>query len=90
VYYTPKVRREAGLDAQEWTFTIIEEQVVLQTYRVLTRETKRHKERGRQYYNRLNERNSTMKQAEVPLPDDVAAEALAQVLARFRVVRAYG
>ncbi len=83
------VRRETPgtLDAQEWTFTLIDNQIVLDRYMELSRPTKRHKEQGTRWYERLDHRSNTLTLAEVPLPDDVAAEALQKVVSQFRVVR---
>ena len=85
------IRRETPgtLDAQEWVFVVLDNQVVLDRYMELSRPTKRHKELTNQFYNRLNTRDCTLEISEVPLPDDVAAEALAKVIAQFRVVKEY-
>ncbi len=84
-----KIRREIGLDAEEWSFVVIDEQIVLQDYARLTRPTKRHKEQCRDWYDRLNTRDCKLKLDEVPLPQDVADEALRGIQSKFRVVREY-
>lgn len=83
------VRREkpGGLSAEEWSFSVIEDQILLGHYSTLTRPSKRHKYQRVGWYDRYNKRDSTLKLDDVPLPDDVAEEVLAEVRARFRVVR---
>ncbi len=82
------VRRERdALTTEEWKFCVVGEQIVLDGYGYWTRPTKRHKPHVVKEYDRLNRRHSSMVLAEVPFPDDVAAEALTQVTSRFRVVR---
>lgn len=81
------VRKRDDLTEEEWSFSVINEQIVLNYYCYLERPTKRHKHRVVRYYDRLNHRDRTVKVDDVPFPDDVAAEALAEIRARFRVVK---
>ena len=83
-----QVRRESGdLVSEEWHFCVVGEQVVLDRYTYLERASKRHKYRAVRWYERINARDSTVKLDEVPFPDDVTEEALAEVRSRFYVVK---
>lgn len=82
-------RKRDDLTEEEWSFAVVGEQIVLDRYRYLERASKRHKHRAVRWYERLDHRSNTLKLDAVPLPDDVAEEALATVRARFRVVKEF-
>jgi hypothetical protein len=93
MHYHPIVIRSSGPLRQEvWSFCVLDFQIVLDAYWVVSRATLRHKfklDSRAMYYARLSSRDSTVEVDSVPLPDDVAAEARQQVIDKFRVVREY-
>lgn len=81
-----------SLSQEVWGFEVIDFQIVLDSYKVETRATKKHKfalDNRAMFYNRLNLRDSTVKVGKVPLPEDVAKDALQQVISNFTVVKEY-
>jgi hypothetical protein len=75
------------LTQETWGFVLIDEKLVLDTYTKGVKPTKRHKPVRQVYYSRLNSRDAPCPEAEVPWREDVNAEALAQLLALFKVGR---
>jgi hypothetical protein len=57
--------------------------LVVDSYEEFERATKRHKPRALKHWSRLNKRDSTMPQEDVPLTPEIMAEAKAQYLAEL-------
>lgn len=73
-----------------WSFCFFEDRLFLclNRYETQTRATRRHKfQRFGPHYDRHNERDSKLKEATVPLPDDVVADARNAVISKIRVGR---
>jgi hypothetical protein len=88
------VRSTSALDRQIWEFIFIDSfsALVLDSYKLENRPSKRHKNYSRvKSYSRLPHNmsfgHSTIQESEVPWPEDVQAEALATLISQFRVVR---
>lgn len=64
------------LAVEEWCFTLFDFELVLESYAVKTRETKKHKFRTISSFNRLRHRECTLKADEVPLADELKKEAI--------------
>lgn len=88
MYHSFNITRESpdNLSLQSWLFCMLDLDAVLDRYSLGTRPTKRHKFHTAKVYNRLSERDSTLKVAEVPVPDDVVAEVRQRVIDTIRVV----
>lgn len=86
------IREEEGrLKCQKWTFDTwaIERdgEIRCRWYGIMERQTTRHKYVVKSKWDKADERsyNSKIKREEVPLPEDVKAEALKKVADRIRV-----
>lgn len=73
-----------GLGRQVWSFMRIGDKLVLSLYEVQQRESKRHKLKRARYWQRLGERDSTILAKDVPLTEELKAEALERFLAELR------
>jgi len=83
------VRVTSPLREETWSFRYISDgQIVLQEYELRERPSTRHKHRSSKNYRSWNTRDS-FPEDQVPLPPDVAAEALAAFTAGLRIVRTY-
>lgn len=85
------IRSQASVAQEVYTFTFLDALpgLVLTSYRFQTRVSKRHKWQTQAYYGRLNPRETTLSLSEVPLPEDVQAEALNTLCAMFIVAKDY-
>jgi len=86
------IRSSSDLAQEVWAFCVIDFQIVLESYKVVARATKRHTfalDSRAIFYSRLSPRNSTVNVDKVPLPEDVAKDALQQVISNFTVVKEY-
>jgi hypothetical protein len=84
------VRLESGNRAEVWKFWFYERRsvLVLTEYRVETRQSPRHKWRWSGWYDRLNQRDRSIKdERDVPLPGLVRELALTSMTLRVRVVK---
>ena len=81
------------LTTVEYRFTILDSTfyssiiLFLDGYYVWKKEAKRHKPRLDSYYNRLNDRDSTIKESEVILTDEIKKEAMNKVIASMKVLK---
>ena len=78
------------LAGREWVFWYFDDYnvLIIDQYRVIERKSKRHKFVASEAYARLGRSyDYTVKEEDVPLPPDVAKEALDQYVARMRVTR---
>lgn len=83
-----EIKREEsnGLTGETWRFSVFsdhsrpEVKVMLMEYVEWKRPTKRHNPSARGVWRRIMNRDNTMEDHSVPLPDDVADEALRSVL----------
>lgn len=73
-----------GLGRQIWSFMRIGDKLVLSLYEVQKRESTRHKLKRIRYWERLCERDSTIPAKDVPLTDEIKAEAIDKFLAELR------
>lgn len=91
MYVQVEVERpsEDKLNNQIWRFCLLDEQLVLDSYIVTNRESIRHKPKNVKFYTRIDGRNNTILLNDVPFTDDVTSEALAKVVAKFKVVKTY-
>ena len=82
-----EVKRQVdSLNQHQWVFWVDKATIYLDSFRTLTRETTRHKLKVTgPRYDRIDQRYSTLQVSEVPLPDDVAADAKAQFCAKVTV-----
>jgi len=64
-----------ALKRKVWMFIVFEWNIVLDSYLVQSRKTKRSLYKTDEYYDRLKLRESTLKQDDVPLSDEIKLEA---------------
>ncbi len=84
------IRKETGpLRAEVWKFWFYKDALclVLQGYQIEERASARHKWRINGWFDRTNQRDSSIKEKDAPLPDDVKAAALQRLIQRLRVVK---
>jgi hypothetical protein len=76
-----------GLSRQVYTFWYFDDRhaLVLDTYVYQERVGRKWKTAAFGYYSRLNERESSIAEAGVPLPDDVRIEAAKQFMSKLKV-----
>lgn len=72
-----------GLKGVRWSFYLLDSVLVVDSYEEYERASKRHKPRTVKNWSRLNKRDSTMPQEDVPLTPEIMAEAKAQYLAEL-------
>jgi hypothetical protein len=76
------------LTIERWTFTWIDKTIFLDKYVLLQKESKRKRIYSRiKHYDRIMGRNSTIKESDVPLSEDLKAEVLAKFIANIRVIK---
>lgn len=61
-----------GMSGTTWTFFLLGEQLVVDSYATWAKESKRHKARITGRWERLNRREATIKQSDVPLTPAIA------------------
>lgn len=83
------VREQDGLNRQVWRFDYVDNECVLRVsgYEELNRPTKRHNYTCIKKFVPWEQGCGKMTRADIPLPDNVAAEALQQFVAKIKVVR---
>lgn len=69
-----------GLAGVRWGFYLLGDQLLVDTYEEVARETKRQRMRVQRSWSRLNQRDSSIKQANVPFTPEIAQEAKALYL----------
>lgn len=72
------VKRKNGDIQQEWSFTLINQTLILDRYSQRRYETVKH-------YDRIYKRNNNITEEAIPLPDDVKKEALEQYISQITV-----
>jgi hypothetical protein len=77
------------LTEETWGFTVLDTCIILNSYWKSTRQSPRHKWQVLTHYDRLNTRDSTLKEADVPWTEELRAEALALYVATLKVGRWY-
>jgi len=74
------------LNRQVWRFVVIDNMIILDTYAVENRSTRRHKHQPKgATYSRLNTRDHKLSEEDTPLPQHVRKEALTQYMSTLRV-----
>jgi hypothetical protein len=76
-----------GLVVERWRFCLIDKCLVLDAYTKTVRPSKRHKGAVAHHYERLNERDSTISEEQVPWSQELADEALRALTSSIRVGR---
>ncbi|WP_425953051.1 hypothetical protein [Ralstonia pseudosolanacearum] len=79
-----------GLSRVHWGFFLNGSQLVVDTYTVWSRQSKRHKEKIVASWSRLNSRDSTLKIEDVPFTPEIAAGAKALWLMKLEAVVTVG
>lgn len=86
-------RPEGDLRKQVWKFSLLDSNLVLDGYSILTRKTTRHRNwEVERIYSRTQSTRSyyppvIMAESDVPWPEDVRAEALTKLVEQIKVVR---
>ena len=76
------------LTIQRWRFIFIDGNIYLESYYVLQKESKRHRNyRTLKKYERLSKRDSNMEENEVPLTTELKEEALNQFVYKIKVLK---
>ena len=85
----PITRHLDALTCEEWRFYFSDSDCILYLdhYIKATRPTTRHKHKAVLYYARIDGRNNTVKEEDVPLPLDVQEEAKNYITSRLTVKR---
>lgn len=87
VNFTIEKTSEDGLDSEKWKFMLLDTDLVLDEYAKATRKTRRHGWLQTGRYSRLNRRDSTLTEAQVPWTQELANEALQRLFGFFHVGR---
>jgi len=86
--WNPRIEIERPIDdlsKELWVFGVIDNMVVLNAYSLLVRASRRHKFKAQKAYDRYSNRYDKIKEDEVPTPEDVFDEALAQARSQLVV-----
>lgn len=75
------------LTIEEWVFRLNDENLVLHSYTLQKKESKRHKFKTAETYHRTYSYDNTLKIDAVPLPEDVKKRVLGEFVARISVVK---
>lgn len=76
------------LTLERWRFSFIDRNIYLESYYVLQKESKRHRNyRALKKYERLSKRDSNTEESEVPFTDELKAEALNQFVSTIKVLK---
>lgn len=89
IHITVERLSDNDLKRQSWLFWFDDSRsvLVLDEYRAETRHSKRHKWQSLSVFRRTDKRRNTTTVDDVPLPDDVEAQALKQFIAQVKVVK---
>ncbi len=80
------IKDKSELEYERWSFYFMDNKILLDTYCVFKKETKKHKSfKCVDFYNRLNERDSSIKESEVPFYDEIKKEALDLFVSKLSV-----
>ena len=73
------------LTLERWRFSFIDRNIYLESYCVLQKESKRHRNyRVLKKYERLSKRDSNTEESDVPFTDDIKQEALNQLFQKLK------
>lgn len=76
------------LTFERWRFSFIDRNIYLESYYVLQKESKRHRNyRILKKHERLSKRDSNTEESEVPFTDELKAEALNQFVSTIKVLK---
>jgi hypothetical protein len=76
------------LTIEKWRFSFIDRNIYLESYYILQKESKRHKNyRTLKKYERLSKRDSNVEESEVPLTDELKQEALNQFVSKIKILK---
>ena len=81
-------KRIDELTLEKWGFVIIHQNIYLDSYYLLEKESKKHRNyKFIKKYERLNKRDSNIEERDVPFTDDIKQEALNQFISRIKVLK---
>lgn len=72
------------LNREIYRFTLMEFKLLLDSYGFETRETKRHKFKRVKWYDRLNQRDSTIKKENMFLPENIKQIAFEKMMQLYK------
>ena len=76
------------LTIEKWRFSFIDRNIYLESYYILQKESKRHKNyRTLKMYERLRKRDSNIEESEVPFTDELKQEALNQFVSKIKILK---
>ena len=76
------------LTLERWRFSFIDRNIYLESYYVLQKESKRHRNyRVIKKYERLSKRDSNTEECDVPFTDAIKQEALNQFVSNIKVLK---
>lgn len=80
--------KKDDLNMEDYDFYYFEDKkiLVLDIYRKMSRQTKRHGWKVDGYYSRLRERDSSLKESEVPLTDEIRKMVLDKFVSEIKVL----
>lgn len=85
VIFTIEQESPDKLSSEIWEFIVIESKILLDSYFLYNKASKRHKPQRAGYYNRIRERDSTISKDVVPLPENIMIEALKEYVSKLTV-----
>ena len=76
------------LTIERWRFSFIDRNIYLESYYVLQKESKRHRNyRTLKKYERLSKRDSNIEEVDVPFTNELKQEALNQFVSKIKVLK---
>lgn len=76
------------LTLERWRFSFIDRNIYLESYCVLQKESKRHRNyRTLKKYEKLSKRDSNTEESDVPFTDELKVEALNQFVSTIKVLK---
>ncbi len=76
------------LTVEQWNFGLINDTLYLNSYFLLKKESKRHKNfKFLKKYDRLMHRDNTIQESEVPFTEELKTEALNQFMSKIKVLK---
>lgn len=80
--------KKDDLNMEDYDFYYFDDKkiLVLDTYRKMSRQTKRHGWKVDSYYSRLRERDSSLKEQEVPLTEEIKKMAFDKFVSEIKVM----
>lgn len=81
-------RQITELTSEKWRFTFLDNVIYLDSYFLLEKESKRHKNvKVIKKYERINERDNTMTESDVIVTDELKEEVLKQFMSTIKVIK---